>query len=168
MLKKEDAANRAKFGRVYPRGIQLRSMHRKSPAARAGLKRSDVILSVEDTQVDNVNTYYLLIAGVEPDVKLRNRVIREVDGVYNRKQRKARQRDRERALAATQSRRRRRSRSPSRGRGGGDGGRRGAVRSRRRRVAGAVSRRTTGGRWRSCRGSTSRSTRVCAWRCGPS
>ena len=71
ILKKQDADNNIKFGRVYPRGIQVRSIHKKSPAARAGVKRGDVILSVDDTQIDDVNTYYLLIAGAVPDAKLR-------------------------------------------------------------------------------------------------
>ena len=71
ILKKQDADNHIKFGRVYPRGIQVRSIHKKSPAARAGIKRGDVILSVDDTQIDDVNTYYLLIAGAVPDTSLR-------------------------------------------------------------------------------------------------
>ena len=72
VMKQEDAENHIKFGRVYPRGIQVRSIHKKSPAARAGVKRGDVILSVDAVQIDDVNTYYLLIAGIEPNAKLRS------------------------------------------------------------------------------------------------
>ena len=71
VMKKKDAENHIKFGRVYPRGIQVRSIHKKSPAARAGVKKGDVILSVNEVQIDDVNTYYLLIAGVEPNAELK-------------------------------------------------------------------------------------------------
>lgn len=112
-----DEENHIRFGRVFPRGIQVRSIHKKSPAARAGVQRGDVILSVDAVQIDDVNTYYLLIAGVEPDAKLRYRIIREVDGSYHRKQRrqKQRQREQQRKRVVAERQRRRRSRSPGRG-----------------------------------------------------
>ena len=113
VMKQEDADNYVKFGRVYPRGIQVRSIHKKSPAAKAGIKRGDVILSVDDIDIDDVNTYYLLIAGCEPDKRLKYRIIRETDGAYKRKQRRIKQRQKERLQRST--RRSRRSRSPKRG-----------------------------------------------------
>ena len=63
--------------RAFPRGIRVKSVHKQSPAARAGIKKNDVILRINDVDIDNINTYYLLIAGADPNASMRYDIIRE-------------------------------------------------------------------------------------------
>jgi hypothetical protein len=67
----------SKYGRAYPRGICVKSVHKKSPAFKAGLVKRDVILKIDDVFIDNVNTYYLLVAGAAPNSELNYHIIRE-------------------------------------------------------------------------------------------
>lgn len=64
--------------RAYPRGIRVKSIHRESPAAMAGVKKNDIILRINGIDMDNINTYYLMIAGADPNVNMIYDIVREI------------------------------------------------------------------------------------------
>lgn len=89
--------NYIKFGRIYPRGILIKSIHKKSPGYKAGLKRGDVILKIGDVIIDDINTYYLLIAGMDPTKKVKYHIIREI-GSNSLRLKKSKQKQRQQIL----------------------------------------------------------------------
>ncbi len=62
--------------RLYPRGIAVKSVHTKSPGHFGGLKRGDIIVNIDGVDIDDINTYYLLISGSKPNATISYTVYR--------------------------------------------------------------------------------------------
>jgi len=65
------------FGLPNTHGVAINSVVNDSPAAKAGLKVGDVILAVNSTEVEDVNSFRLQIAGFAPGTTVHLRVNRD-------------------------------------------------------------------------------------------
>ncbi|ETO37006.1 peptidase S1C, Do [Reticulomyxa filosa] len=62
--------HRPKMGKI------TNDVHNKSPGFTAGLKVNDIITKVNDVLIDDVNTFYLFVAGADPNKVLTYHVLR--------------------------------------------------------------------------------------------
>ena len=76
-----------KMKRAYPRGFYVNTIHKESPGAKAGIKKGDIITKVGGVDIDDINTYFIWIAGQKPKDSIQYEIVREAA-----KQRKKRER----------------------------------------------------------------------------
>jgi len=72
-----ESAEAIKLGLTRAQGALVEGVHPETPAATAGLRRSDVILELEGTAVRNENDFINRISNMPPGQKVRLKVWRE-------------------------------------------------------------------------------------------
>lgn len=75
-IKADDLIDSAKQEHDVSNGIYVNEVLADSPAFKAGMKSGDIIMSVDDDNVLNVNSFYYMISSLAPDTQITVKVKR--------------------------------------------------------------------------------------------